>query len=164
MDDANVPRAGRAVVLPPVFVEKLVIANIAKSTDNSQALANGAVTRFAGFDVFISTAVVNTAGAKYRIIAGHPDNATYAAGLNEVETLRHPTLFADNLRGLEDPRFQNHPTRCDLFDILERCSRSIKKVFTGYPPVEILDQRPVIILDPCALPVPGRAGFLFIAG
>lgn len=101
MDDANVPRAGRAVVLPPVFVEKLVIANIAKSTDNSQAIANGAVTRFAGFDVFISTAVVNTTGTKYRIIAGHPDNATYAAGLNAVETLRHPTLFADNLRGLE---------------------------------------------------------------
>ena len=101
MDIVDAPRNGRAVILPPAFVEKLVIANIAKSTDNAAILANGAVTRFAGFDVFMSNAVVNTVGAKYRVIAGHPDNATYAIGLDGVETLRHPTIFADNLRGLE---------------------------------------------------------------
>jgi hypothetical protein len=101
MDAAGVPRPDRAVILPPAFVEKLVIANIAQSTDNASVIANGAVARYAGFDIYMSNAVANTSGAKYRVIAGHPDAATYAIGLENVETLRHPTIFADNLRGLE---------------------------------------------------------------
>lgn len=100
MDAADVPRAGRYCVLPPAFVEKLVIANIAESTDNVSELANAYVGRYAGFDVLMSTQVPNTTSTKYKIAFGSNISATYAVGINKVETVRHPTLFADNLRGL----------------------------------------------------------------
>lgn len=100
MDAADVPRAGRCCVLPPAFVEKLVIANIADSTDNVAELANAFVGRYAGFDILMSTQVPNTTSTKYKIAFGSNISATYALAINKVESLRHPTVFGDNLRGL----------------------------------------------------------------
>ena len=100
LDNALVPRSGRYVVLPPWAVEKLVLANIADSTNNVGELAEGFVARHAGFNVLMSPLVPNTAGAKYKIIAGSNISATKAIGINKTEIIRHPTQFADKLRGL----------------------------------------------------------------
>jgi hypothetical protein len=100
LDDANVPRAGRVVVLPPWMVEDLASGLIGVDTDNSKVLANSMVARYAGFDVLMSNNVPNTAGAKWKIVAGIPDSATWALAINQTEMIRHPTLFADKMRGL----------------------------------------------------------------
>lgn len=100
LDNALVPRSGRYVVLPPWAVEKLVLANIADSTNNVGELAEGFVARHAGFNVLMSPLVPNTADAKYKIIAGSNISATKAIGINKTEIIRHPTQFADKLRGL----------------------------------------------------------------
>lgn len=100
LDNALVPRSGRYVVLPPWAVEKLVLSNIADSTNNVGELSEGFVARHAGFNVLMSPLVPNTAGAKYKIIAGSNISATKAVGIDKTEIIRHPTQFADKLRGL----------------------------------------------------------------
>ena len=100
MDNALVPRSSRAIVLPPWAVEKLTLASIVDATDNTSQMAEGMVGRYAGFDILMSPLVENTAGAKYRILAGSPRSATYAIQIEKVETIRHPKQFADILRGL----------------------------------------------------------------
>lgn len=100
LDDASVPRANRVVTLPPWAIEKLTLASIVDSTDNAPTLAEGIVGRYAGFDIGMSQSVPNTAGAKFKIIASAPLSATMALQLQNVESIRHPTMFADNLRGL----------------------------------------------------------------
>ena len=100
LDNALVPRSGRFVVLPPWAVEKLTIANIAKSTDNAATLAAGFVAQYAGFDVLMSPLVPNTTNAKYKIIAGSSISATMALAINKTEIIRHEAQFADKLRGL----------------------------------------------------------------
>lgn len=100
LDLALVPRNGRYVVLPPELVAKLVAANITDETNNSAVLADSYVTRYAGFDVLMSHQVPNTAGDKFKVVAGSNISATMALAINETEMIRHPTQFADKLRGL----------------------------------------------------------------
>lgn len=100
MDNANAPRADRGVVLPPWAIEKLVTASIVNSTDNTKIITDGMVGRYAGFNIYMSTAVPNTASAKYRILAGSTVSATYGIAIEESEIIRHPTQFVDIARGL----------------------------------------------------------------
>lgn len=100
MDNALVPRQDRAIVLPPWAIEKLTLASIVDATDNSIAMADGIVGKYAGFNIYMSPLVANTASAKYRILAGSPRSATYGVALDKVEVIRHPKQFADILRGL----------------------------------------------------------------
>ncbi len=100
MDNALVPRMDRAIILPPWAIEKLTLASIVNATDNTDAMANGIVGKYAGFNIYMSPLVPNTASAKYRILAGSPRSATYAVQIEKTEKLRHPKQFADILRGL----------------------------------------------------------------
>ncbi|SIP92943.1 P22 coat protein-gene protein 5 [Alkalispirochaeta americana] len=100
LDDAKTPRSGRFVIVPPWFVEDLVTANIADSTDNAGELAEGLVARYAGFDVLMSHQTPNTSGDKWKIVAGSKISATWALAINKTEMLRHPKQFADIMRGL----------------------------------------------------------------
>lgn len=100
LDDAKVPRQGRFVVVPPWAVEDLVTANITNSTNNTDALSNAMVARYAGFEVLMSHQVPNTTSAKYKVMAGTNLSATYALAISQTEMLRHPTQFADKMRGL----------------------------------------------------------------
>lgn len=100
MDNANVPEAGRWIVIPPWFKKKLTLAKIDKDTNNSQTLANGFVGRYAGFDVYTSVNVKNTAGAKYKIVAGTNAATTFASQVADVESLRLETQFGTGIRGL----------------------------------------------------------------
>lgn len=103
LTDAKVPQDGRWVVVPPWFYglllkdDRFVDASKSGSTD---ALRNGQVGRAAGFDVLQSHNVPNTAGTKYKIIAGHPMAISYAEQINKVEAYRPEKRFADAVKGL----------------------------------------------------------------
>jgi hypothetical protein len=100
LDNALVPRAGRAIVLPPWAIDKLVLASIVNAVDITAPAAEQLVGRYAGFNILMSPLVPNTASAKYRIVGGAPISATYAVQVEKTEQLRHPKQFADVLRGL----------------------------------------------------------------
>jgi len=99
LDEANVPRQGRAVAVPPWFLEKIVLAGITDSTANQDMLLNGSAGRFLGFDVLVSNSVpVDT--AKFQIVAGTNLGATMAMQLAKTEQIRLESHFADAIRGL----------------------------------------------------------------
>jgi hypothetical protein len=100
LDNALVPRAGRAVVLPPWAIDKLVLASIVNAVDITAPAAEQLVGRYAGFSILMSPLVPNTASAKYRIVGGAPISATFAVQVDKAEQLRHPKQFADVIRGL----------------------------------------------------------------
>ena len=99
LDEANVSRMGRAIAVPPWFVEKMVLAGIDIQSNNDEIVSNGYVGRMLGFDILMSNNAPVTTG-KYSIIAGTNIGATMAMQLNRAETLRLPNTFADAIRGL----------------------------------------------------------------
>ncbi len=100
LDTANVPREGRWIVLPPWGVKKLTLAKLARDTANSEALASGFVGRYLGFDVHMSPNVPNTAGAKWKVLAGTNAGLTFADQIAKTEALRLEKSFSDGMRGL----------------------------------------------------------------
>jgi N4-gp56 family major capsid protein len=102
LDEQDVPEEGRWIILPPWFhglMEKdsRFIQATAKGDD---VIANGVIGRAAGFTVMKSNNVPNTAGAKYKIIAGHQLAFSYAEQVNDVEAFRPESRFADAVKGL----------------------------------------------------------------
>ena len=102
LDEANIPEEGRFVVIPPFVHALLEKSNKWQYTETGigEVVKNGLVGRIGGFDVYKSNNVPNTAGAKYKVIAGHPMATTYAEQVNEVEAYRPEARFADAVKGL----------------------------------------------------------------
>jgi len=65
-----------------------------------QRLLNAIVGQAAGFTVLKSNNVPNTAGAKYKIVAGHPMAWSFAEQASQVEAYRPESRFADAVKGL----------------------------------------------------------------
>jgi N4-gp56 family major capsid protein len=103
LTEANVPKQGRWVVLPPWYVgllqkdTRFVGAGTQKTDD---VLANGFIGRAAGFDIFESNNVPNVSGAKYKVIAGYSGALSYAEQIVDVEAYRPEKRFADAVKGL----------------------------------------------------------------
>jgi len=103
MSDADVPLAGRFVVVQPWVVEKMVLAGLTTKTDNAGLWVDGFIERILGFDVFMSTNVEDTggAGAQTENIAGvRGQSFTFAEQIVETEAYRPQKRFADALKGL----------------------------------------------------------------
>ncbi|RKL63022.1 P22 coat protein - protein 5 domain protein [Thermoanaerobacteraceae bacterium SP2] len=103
LDDNKVPRANRWVVVPPWFYGLLLKDDRfvkAGTPTSDQVLRNGEVGQAAGFTVLVSHNVPNTAGTKYKIIAGSTIAITYAEQINKVEAYRPEKRFADAVKGL----------------------------------------------------------------
>ena len=100
LDDAKVPRAQRYVVVPPWAIEDLVQANITAATNNTEEMASGMVGRYAGMSVLVSHNVPNVSNAKYQIYAGSTVSQTMAVAVENVESMRLESYFADGVRGL----------------------------------------------------------------
>jgi hypothetical protein len=103
LNENDIPEEGRWVVVPPFFhgamqKDKRFVLNALPSSE--QVRVNGRVARAAGFDILISNRVPNTAGAKYKILAGHQMGISYAEQVNKVEAYRPEKLFADAVKGL----------------------------------------------------------------
>ncbi|MDO6355118.1 P22 phage major capsid protein family protein [Caloramator sp. CAR-1] len=103
LDENNIPRSNRWVIIPPWFYglllkdDRFVKAGTATS---DQVLRNGEVGQAAGFTVYLSNNVANTSGTKYKIMAGHPMAITFAEQINKVEAYRPEKRFADAVKGL----------------------------------------------------------------
>lgn len=113
LNEANVPRDARFVVIPPWFEGVLrkdsrFINNEAASDQLGTPLLNGSIGRAAGFDVLVSNNVPTNAapgGAanqvpRNRIVAGHRMATTFAEQINEVEAYRPERRFGDAVKGL----------------------------------------------------------------
>lgn len=103
LDSANVPRAGRYVIVPPWYHGLLLGSDLFVRVDasgTSEALRNGLVGRAFGFDVFVSNNVVNTTGDDYRVSAGYTGAITFASQISKVESYRPESAFSDAMKGL----------------------------------------------------------------
>ncbi len=103
LDEANAPLDGRFVVVPAWFHglllkdERFVKAGT-RSSDN--ALKNGEVGQAAGFSILKSNNVPNTAGEKYKIIAGHSIATAYVEQIVDVQSYKPEKRFGDAVKGL----------------------------------------------------------------
>jgi len=103
LDESNTPLDGRFCVVPAWFHglllkdDRFINAGTLRS---DRALANGAVGEAAGFTILKSNNVPNTAGAAYRIIAGHRIATTYAEQILDLQTYQPEKLFGDAVKGL----------------------------------------------------------------
>lgn len=104
LTESNVPQIGRWVVIPAWFHGLLLKDKrfVGNGTDYNKAiLEGGEVGAAAGFTVYVSNNVPNTSKAKYKIIAGTNQAATFAEQLVETEPYRQENNFSDAVKGLE---------------------------------------------------------------
>lgn len=103
LDEANAPIDGRFVVVPAWFHglllkdERFVKSGTRRS---DTAIANGEVGEAAGFAILKSNNVPNTAGTKYKIIAGHSIATAYVEQIVDVQTYKPEKRFGDAVKGL----------------------------------------------------------------
>lgn len=110
LDTTDTPEDGRWAVLPPWYVgylEKDPRYTSFGTAPNRQTLEeglapnpNGLVGRSAGFWIYKSNQVPNTALAKYKVIAGHPDAWSRAQQILKTVPYQPELRFADALKGL----------------------------------------------------------------
>jgi N4-gp56 family major capsid protein len=103
LDKANVPTAGRSVVIPPdVYALLLMDDRFVKASDSGTAnsvLLSGQVGRVAGLEVYLSNNVVVSEGT-YTITAQVPYATTYAEQIISTEAYRMEKRFSDAVKGL----------------------------------------------------------------
>lgn len=103
LDEANIPTAGRWIIVPPWF-EGLLLKDdrfVKYGTlPQNERLLNGMIGRAAGLNVMTSNNIVNTAGTKYKIMAGHPMAITMALQFAEIVAFRPEQFFSDAVKGL----------------------------------------------------------------
>jgi hypothetical protein len=105
LDEKNVPREGRWVVVPPWVHGKLLQDSrfIAAGVLGDQVIQNGFVGRAAGFDILSSNNVVKEdvgGDDVYRIMSGHRIAISYVEQIQSVEAFRPEGRFADAVKGL----------------------------------------------------------------
>lgn len=116
LDQQNVDKAGRWVVIDPVMMEILADEDsrfLNADFGDSGALRNGlAIKNWQGFRVYVSNnlpsvgtgaATVGTAAQSANfgvIVAGHDSAIATAEQINKTETYRDPDSFADIVRGM----------------------------------------------------------------
>ena len=97
MDQHNVPRAGRHLVVPPSVEGYLLLDNRFVGTGaatSENRLANGAVARAAGFDIYVSNATTD------KMLAFVSDAVTFATQIDKIEAYRREKGFDDGVKGL----------------------------------------------------------------
>ena len=103
LTEKNVPTEGRWVVVPAWFHGLLLKDSrfVGNGTDYNKALIEGGeVGVAAGFKVNLSNNVPNTAGAKYKIIAGTNEAASFAEQILKTDAYRPEKRFSDAVKGL----------------------------------------------------------------
>jgi N4-gp56 family major capsid protein len=100
LTEANIPHQNRFVIIPPWFLGLLLKDDRFIKADANTTLYNGEVGKVSGLSVIESNNVPNTAGARYKIIAGSKIATTYAEQVNKVEAYRPERRFADAVKGL----------------------------------------------------------------
>lgn len=99
LDEANVPAFDRFVVVPS-WVHGLILKDSRFVTNDPALRASGAIASVDGMLVYKSNNVPDTAGAKYKVMAGYKGAIAFAHQITKVEAVRSATHFADVVRGL----------------------------------------------------------------
>lgn len=101
-DENNVPMGNRVMVVPPWFVQKLVLAKITKDTDNSAVLTGGYVGNLMGIDFYMSNNVTKSGTTWYAAMAfERGETIAMASQLDGgVEAMRLESAFGTGVRGL----------------------------------------------------------------
>ena len=103
LDESNTPIDGRFVIVPAWFHGLLLKDDrfIRTGTRRGDAtLANGEVGEAAGFSILKSNNVPNTAGTKYKILAGHSIATSYVEQVVDLQTFKPEKRFGDAVKGL----------------------------------------------------------------
>lgn len=103
LTEANVPTNDRWSVIPP-FMYKLLQDSGEFTADTAMGddvKVNGYIGKVAGFKVYVSNNVPNTAGAKYKVMFGTDEAITFADQINSVEAYRPELSFSDAVKGLD---------------------------------------------------------------
>lgn len=121
LDEQNVPKDGRYIVIDPIFAEKLMDENskfinndYMESQNAGGQLTNGKLvqSKIRGFEVYMSNnlprigngpGVVATTGSSTNygiVLAGHSGAAATAQQLEKTESYRDPYSFGDIVRGM----------------------------------------------------------------
>ncbi|ASR48978.1 P22 coat protein - protein 5 domain protein [Paenibacillus kribbensis] len=99
LDENNVPESERFVVVPAWYYGLLL--KDARFTKDPNIIRTGYVGDIDGMTVYKSNNVPNTAGAKYKIIAGHKSASSFAGQVDSVEAFRPEKQFSDAVKGLQ---------------------------------------------------------------
>jgi len=97
LDEKNVPRSGRALVVPPAVEAELLLDQRFVTGNGAMSdarLADGAVARAAGFDIYISNDLTD------KLIALTPEGVTFANQITHIEAYRREKGFDDGVKGL----------------------------------------------------------------
>ncbi len=96
LDQNGVPRFDRKLVLPPELESTLLLDSrfITGTVGGENRLAEGAVARAAGFDIYTSPDLAD------EIIAMIPDAVTFANQITKVDAYRPERGFSDGVKGL----------------------------------------------------------------
>lgn len=97
LDSKNVPRFGRKLVMPPAVEAAMLMDShfvTGGTAMSEQALAEGAIARAAGFDIYISNDLTD------EVIAMTSDGVTFAQQIARMEAYRREKGFDDGVKGL----------------------------------------------------------------
>ena len=109
LSNADVPREGRWIIVPPWFSEKLALDERFTQSPalSGNILTNGVVKQAAGFTVLESNNVPTVAGSggdagkiNYKIVAGSGIATTFADSVSKVEAYRPERRMSDAVKGL----------------------------------------------------------------
>ena len=106
LDKANVPTAGRWLVIPPEMYALILLDDRFVKTGGEMAegiLKTGLVAQAAGFDIYLSNNCVSANVSEkvtYTITGGVDSAATYAEQIVSTEAYRPEKRFADAVKGL----------------------------------------------------------------
>lgn len=104
LDEANVPEAGRYVVIPARLaglIKKSELKDASLTGDGTSIVRNGRLGMIDRFTLYVSHNLKVDTGGKYNLIAGHKMGFTFASQMTEMETLRSTSTFGDIIRGLQ---------------------------------------------------------------
>ena len=97
MDEKNVPKDGRKLVVPPSIEGAILLDNrFVTGSKGEVRLEEGAVARAAGFDIYIS----NATGMDTKVVAFRTDDFTFANQITKTEAYRREKGFDDGVKGL----------------------------------------------------------------
>lgn len=102
LDEANVTKSGRWIVVPAWYHALLLMDNRFVQAGTSTAdsvLRNGEVGRAAGLNVYVSNNVAAT-GDVFKVMAGYEQTMSYAEQIVKVEAYRPEKRFSDAVKGL----------------------------------------------------------------
>jgi hypothetical protein len=101
MTEAKVPGSNRFVIVNPDFAD-LLLADLSdvSAAGSSTELRDGAILRLYGMDVIESPLVTIGGDARPAAIGYHQDMVAFVNQIDNLESLRNPTKFADIVRGL----------------------------------------------------------------